>query len=118
MVSEAEQATEELLESLKENEAVTLNDDGTRTVKLSVPIQIKQGKELVDCDELTFKVPLARDLLVMDQEKGVMAKSFRLACQLCGLSYGNFLSLNAEDSLLCVSVAQVMGKKSRTGGIS
>jgi hypothetical protein len=118
MASEAEQAIEEILESLKENEAVTLNDDGTRTVKLSTTIKVKEGRDLVDCDELTFRAPTARDLLVMDQEKGGLAKSYRLACQLCGLSYGNFLSLNGEDALLCISVAQVMGKKSQTGGIS
>lgn len=112
----------DLLQAVADDDGVIENDDGTRTVYLEVPIQIikkpaRRGEpeETEDVGELVFRRPTAKDWLETDKEKGDLAKNFRLAAKLCGLSYANFLALDGADAIRCTQVANTMGKKLPTG---
>lgn len=118
-MNEARVAIDELLKELEEDEHVVFGENGTKTVCLREPIEVKRGKDKEEIDEVVFpRKPKGKDWLRVDEEQGDLAKSFRLASLLTGLPFKAFHDMDGEDALLCGKVAMTMGKDSRDGGTS
>jgi len=84
------------------------NDDGTKTIKLSEPITIA-GQEIAT---VTMHKPFGRDMRAMDQEKGEIAKSFKLASSVSKLPMAAFDAMTIEDATACIRVADSWSSKS------
>lgn len=110
----AKSETQEALEEILGNPAVTTNEDGTRTVKLEEPVRFNNQ----DVTELTFRKPRGKDWRKTDGEKGDLAKGYKLAACLTAYPLSVFDDMTGDDALLCVGVATTMGKKLRTGETS
>ncbi len=111
-----------VLQVIADDEGIIDNGDGTRTVVLESPLKlakkVRRGEhdDVEEVTELTFRKSTAKDWLETDKETGEMAKQFRFAARLCGISYGNFLTLSGDDASRCIAVANTMGKELPTGG--
>ena len=102
---------DKIIAELDANENVIKNEDGTKTVLLTETVS-HNGSMI---DKVTFRKPRGKDLRVMDMEKGDLAKGFRLAASLSGLSFATFDEMTGDDAMLCTTVASTMGKKLITG---
>lgn len=113
-MTDTQSAVDEALAELDESTKVVVNDDGTKTVTLDVPVTIN-GKEVTS---VTFRRPSGRDWRRTDEEKGEVGKAYRLAASISGLPMQVFDDMDGNDALLCSAVAGKMGKKLTTGGTS
>lgn len=102
--AEAKKAEQKLLSDPR----VSVNDDGTKTVILSVPVE---RKGLSPIEEVTFRKPKGKDWLAADRAKGKMEAATRMAASISGLPYEVFLEMDGDDMLLCVGISGLMGKK-------
>ena len=84
------------------------NSDGTKTVELGTAITIA-GEQVAS---VTFRKPFGRDLRSMDQEKGEIGKSFRLASSISKLPMGAFDAMTIDDAMACVQAADSWSSKS------
>jgi hypothetical protein len=96
-----------LPEELQDHIQLRVNDDGTKTVFLTEPVEYANG----EITEVTFRKPKGRDWRETDKVKGDVAKSFALAGVLADLPSKVFDRMEGEDALLCAAVAATMGKK-------
>jgi len=107
-----EKSPEEVMAELEENEQVTFNDDGSRTVDLEEAVEFK--KEMIE--RVVFRRPTGADWLATDKEKGEFGKSLALAASCSGVAFTVFKRMTGDDALLCVQVVTSMGKKFRRLG--
>ena len=105
---------EEALEKLRNDDRVTFNEDGTKTVRLEYPVKYNNK----DIEELTFRRPRGADWRNTDREDGGIGKAFMMAAALTGYPLSVFDNMDGEDALVCSAVAGTMGKKSKIGGTS
>lgn len=111
-LDEIKEQVEKALGALEENPNVTSNEDGTKTVKLEYPVEHKD--KLIET--LTFRRPKGKDWLRTDEEKGDLAKTFRLAASTAGVTIDVIKNMDGEDAMLCAQVAGSFGKKSQKIG--
>lgn len=110
--SEEEKEFEEKLAEVNAHPQVSALKEGKRVVTLSEPFTFI-SKEI---STITFRKPKGKDWRAMDAEEGDIGKAYCLAAALSGQDISVFDEMGGEDALLCVLVASVMGKKSKTGG--
>jgi hypothetical protein len=111
--NENQDRIEGVLQEIADNPQVTVNEDGTKTVKLTEPVTYAK-KQLT---EVTFREPRGRDWRETDKVDGEISKSLALAASLSDKPLRVFDDMIGEDALLCGVVAGTMGKKSQIGNV-
>lgn len=111
-MSELDKEFEEKLKEVEADPRVSVMKEGRRVVTLAEPFKFLD-KEI---STITFRKPKGKDWRAMDAEKGEIGKAYALAAALSGQDVAVFDEMDGDDALLCVLVASVMGKKSKTGG--
>lgn len=107
---------DDITDRLDMEEYVERHDDGSVTLHLDYPVQVKKGKEMEDVEHLTFRRSSGADWMAMDSVKGEMTKMAKLASELCGMPMYVMKKLDGDDFARMLQIVNNMGNHQKTGG--